>query len=848
MFSCRLRPKKWVFILAWALTIVLNVSIVQGQNRSELVFSTGDSVPGFGTIKLPRVFGFNDSGQIAFSTSLSGVSSSIDEAIYVYNLGIGLTQVAREGQANPSNLGGNYGSFRGHGLNETGVVLFESYNLPGFTTVNNGGLYHYDGSNATEIVRKGDLVEGGGNLGQIRGALNERGQVVFTSATSMTGSNTNNGLFLPGSPPISLLREGDSAPGSAGGQIEDVLLFGYADTSAFFYSKNMTGTSADTNEGIFVHDGVNIQEIVRLGMSAPGGGVFTRSGSFSFSSFHSSDSGNVVFVSRLEQVPVGTGRGVYRYQNNQLDVIARQGQQLEDVTLGFNLGARDINDAGVVVFESDFYGASGYSEGIFVSDGTEFFSVVKSGDVVNGETLGPFIYPNTTNGIQINEHGQVVYSAPTESSTIADPDYRVITWTPELHFREATAQSNQWDDSNNWTLGLTPGFVHDVTFSPDSSLTLLGPADDATVRSLQIGGANGIATVQLNGGNLTVSEGTTIESSGALTGDGQITGSVLNRGTLIANNVFIDGQLTNENLILGNASAHHRISTTGTLFNRNGGEIRVNQAALHLADGSLANLGRVEVIEGSLEVTGSTINGSSTGLITGRNATLRFNGGLNNLGSLGLSFGVSDVFGDVANTGTINISGGSEVTFYDDLDQEGVLQVTSAGSRISSAVFFGEFSGSGGFVGGGDVFALGDLRPGSSPGSVLYDGNFFLGANTSTFIELGGLQVGEFDQMLVTGNLELAGDLVVTEIDGFQLGTNMEFLIARVDGNLLGQFSGLAEGDLVGDFHGTDLWISYLGGDGNDIVLFTSIPEPGTGLIGLIGGLFLATCRLGRRK
>jgi hypothetical protein len=59
-------------------------------------------------------------------------------------------------------------------------------------------------------------------------------------------------------------------------------------------------------------------------------------------------------------------------------------------------------------------------------------------------------------------------------------------------------------------------------------------------------------------------------------------------------------------------------------------------------------------------------------------------------------------------------------------------------------------------------------------------------------------------------------------------------LIADVVGVLSGQFSGLGEGALVASFGGQDLFISYAAGDGNDVALFTAVPEPGAGLMGAI--------------
>jgi len=106
-------------------------------------------------------------------------------------------------------------------------------------------------------------------------------------------------------------------------------------------------------------------------------------------------------------------------------------------------------------------------------------------------------------------------------------------------------------------------------------------------------------------------------------------------------------------------------------------------------------------------------------------------------------------------------------------------------------------------------------------------------------IELGGLFDGggdksltEFDWLDVTGNVDLAGLLNVSLIDDFSLAGGMSFDFLRVDGTLKGQFDGFGEGGLVGNFSGTDLYITYAGGDGNDVSLFSSVvPEPTTVLI-----------------
>jgi len=107
-------------------------------------------------------------------------------------------------------------------------------------------------------------------------------------------------------------------------------------------------------------------------------------------------------------------------------------------------------------------------------------------------------------------------------------------------------------------------------------------------------------------------------------------------------------------------------------------------------------------------------------------------------------------------------------------------------------------------------------------------------------IELGGLLDGggdksltEYDWLDVTGNVELAGTLDVSLIDGFDLHRGNVFNFLRVGGILSGQYDGLGEGDLVGNFGGQDLFITYGGGDGNDVALYT-VPEPTTLLLALL--------------
>jgi hypothetical protein len=234
---------------------------------------------------------------------------------------------------------------------------------------------------------------------------------------------------------------------------------------------------------------------------------------------------------------------------------------------------------------------------------------------------------------------------------------------------------------------------------------------------------------------------------------------------------------------------------------------------------------------GTIEFTESLLNRSGAA-ITGRGTFL---GSSNNPGGLGLtndalmsfSAGTMDIFGDVDQTsgGRIVTSGNGVTTFFDDVVHNGIEIRTFLGS---TTVFLGAQSGAGIFTGTGVVECAGDLRPGNSPAVVTYEGDVRFNSSVNSFFELGGTSTGEFDQLLIAGDLELAGNLSVNLINGFSPSANDQFLIMDIGQDRIGKFNGLDEGSRVGSFGGFDLFITYAGGNGNDVVLFAlnSIPEP----------------------
>ena len=211
--------------------------------------------------------------------------------------------------------------------------------------------------------------------------------------------------------------------------------------------------------------------------------------------------------------------------------------------------------------------------------------------------------------------------------------------------------------------------------------------------------------------------------------------------------------------------------------------------------------------------------------------------------------------------GTLNNSDHGELTNHGELANTGTLtnagMLTNAGTLLNSGILntlSGTFTNSGTIHGAGTVIGQlhdsGNMSPGNiSPDNPVdvftIDGNW-IKTGGSQEVDLGGLFGGggdktqtEFDWVDVTGNVQLAGLLNVQLVDGFDLSHSMSFEIINVNGTLSGQFDGLGEGDLVGNFGGTDLYISYAGDDGNDVVLFSTIPEPTTVLLALLALAFV---------
>ncbi len=148
--------------------------------------------------------------------------------------------------------------------------------------------------------------------------------------------------------------------------------------------------------------------------------------------------------------------------------------------------------------------------------------------------------------------------------------------------------------------------------------------------------------------------------------------------------------------------------------------------------------------------------------------------------------------------------------------------------------------------------SAGTVSPGESPGILTIEGDYAQGADGTLLIDIAGPTPGDtegYDVLRITGDAALDGTLSIVKSDSFDIGGGMEFLILELTGSgtLSGTFAGLAEGAEAWTGADNTLFISYAGGNGNDVMLFTLVPEPAT-IAMLASGALCLTLLVWRRR
>ena len=315
--------------------------------------------------------------------------------------------------------------------------------------------------------------------------------------------------------------------------------------------------------------------------------------------------------------------------------------------------------------------------------------------------------------------------------------------------------------------------------NPTSTLDLRGHNVTVTASSLSIavenggsgtGGDNG--SLYFDGGTFTVTNVLIGSKSGLSTGAAN--GSLNISGGIFT--VFSGGSFT-----LGQQAT---ASTSSATFNLTGGTLNCQTDIL---DGGGANTSTFTLNGGVLNLFGHKL-GSSTSI-----NTLNFQSGtIQNVAEInaGATPLIKTGSGTLVLSGTNNYKGGTVVT-------GGTLQL--AGNLASSLT----------------------VSNGTLTGSGILASNLTLTAGAIFQPRLNGYVAGSnYDQIVVTKAVTLAGALSVSVTNASALPTGYTFTIIRNDSALpvSGTFAGLAQ---LGTFTNSPLvWrINYQGGDGNDVTL-----------------------------
>ncbi len=582
----------------------------------------------------------NNHGQFAFQARLTDTSSgSLNDRAIFLGSGGPLAPLVRGGQALHDG-NGNFHRFDGFTMNSAGQVVFSAALEPanGDPAVDTG-LYIVSSAGVPQkIVREGDPAPDGDGTFSILGpgALSDNGKVAFYS--QVINPANNDVILCLGSgtgPPVILAREGQGAPEGNG----LFVAFGQPSINstgdvAFVASLNFTEQFSNDDSGVYfiAASGGGPQAVVRESQPAPNGsGIYSY-----FTHLVLNNAGRICVHAGILDGP------------NSGDALVLLGGGLPDVLVGrreisapgggsfAGFGEPAFNNGGQVAFRASLIGGGA---GLFIGNGTETIEIVReggslAGQIVNGVHLFSNIGANGDHRCALNDDGQVAFFA-----NLTNAKRGIFVFTPVLNFIGSAAGT--FDAPGAWTLGLLPAAVHDLVFDPATDVVLPGPGANRSVKSLQVGGGAGNATLQLQSGvTLTATNGLTLTANGVLAGDGTIAGNLVSGG------LISPGNSTGVLNVTGNMTQ----STTGRLLIEIGGPTSgacdkvIVEQSLALAGGTLD----VVFIDNFTPQGNETFEIIGAGSINGTFSTI-------NLPALGggLSWDTANLY----STGTVRVAG-----------------------------------------------------------------------------------------------------------------------------------------------------------------------------------------------
>jgi hypothetical protein len=255
------------------------------------------------------------------------------------------------------------------------------------------------------------------------------------------------------------------------------------------------------------------------------------------------------------------------------------------------------------------------------------------------------------------------------------------------------------------------------------------------------------------------------------------------------------------------------VSSTDIFINNANLELTISDCATPTVATDLIFANDVELIvsDGGIcdEYTLSNVSLGANTLIDADNAAIT----ISNLDSSGFTLAVQN---GAETTVTVNYSANSPAT---NLIVSGGVQANVSGTYGDVTVqSLGYLMGNGGTLGNVTIESGGFLAPGNSPG-CLNMANLNVVGTYAVEIQ-GDNPCTGYDQVTASGSVDLTGSTLNVSVSGFVPSTGQEFMIINKTspGLATSAFDLLSEGDGV-VVNGVTFIISYVGGDGNDVVL-----------------------------
>ncbi|HEX8913094.1 MAG TPA: autotransporter-associated beta strand repeat-containing protein, partial [Humisphaera sp.] len=224
---------------------------------------------------------------------------------------------------------------------------------------------------------------------------------------------------------------------------------------------------------------------------------------------------------------------------------------------------------------------------------------------------------------------------------------------------------------------------------------------------------------------------------------------------------------------------------------------------------TMLNPGTGYTVAPTITLLGGNPATAATG-VTGTLAATGASGGLTKTGA-----GTLTLTGANTYAGTTTVSAGTLVV-------NGSL---ASGSTVNNG---GTLGGSGTIAGAVTANSGSTVSPGNSPG-VLSTGTLTLAAGSTALMEINGTTAGtQYDQLNVTGTVTLGGGALQVAL-GYTPLVGDTFRLINNDGTadpVVGTFAGLPTSGSTFQSGGATFAINYAGGDGNDVTLTTTVPEP----------------------